>query len=119
MNGQQVRPSIGCIVCIQFGVLKCGFILPSCSDRIQLPDYLQLCSFIGRASVAPKHYDPEEHVKVVSSVASSPKNTSGVIFSGIINGPCHKFQESNTWRGQFLSEFAGVIHSRSSAKDVA
>ena len=78
---------------------------------------MALCFLTGwawhaRVHVAHEHLDAERYVKLIADLAKGSKNTSGVMFSGVIQGPHTKVQGSNTWREQFLTTRAGIVHSK-------
>ena len=99
-----------------YGILKSGRIFPSCSDGLMLPNWMGLAGFFARVHVAHEHLDAERYVKLIADLAKGSKNTSGVMFSGVIQGPHTKVQGSNTWREQFLTTRAGIVHSKASDK---
>ena len=99
-----------------FGILKSGRIFPSCSDGIMLPNWMGLAGFFARIYVSHELLDAERYVKLIVDLAKGPKNTSGILFSGVIQGPHTKVQGSNTWREQFLTTRAGIVHSKASDK---
>ena len=99
-----------------YGILKSGRIFPSCSDGLMLPNWMGLAGFFARVHVAHEHLDAERYVKLIVDLAKGSKNTSGVMFSGVIQGPHTKVQGSNTWREQFLTTRAGIVHSKASDK---
>ena len=99
-----------------YGILKSGRIFPSCSDGLMLPNWMGLAGFFARVHVSHEHLDAERYVKLIVDLAKGSKNTSGVMFSGVIQGPHTKVQRSNTWREQFLTTRAGIVHSKASDK---
>ena len=99
-----------------YGILKSGRIFPSCSDGLMLPNWMGLAGFFARVHVSHEHLDAERYVKLIVDLAKGSKNTSGVLFSGVIQGPHTKVQGSNTWREQFLTTRAGIVHSKASDK---
>ena len=99
-----------------YGILKSGRIFPSCSDGLMLPNWMGLAGFFARVHVAHEHLDAERYVKLIADLAKGSKNTSGVMFSGVIQGPHTKVQGSNTWREQFSTTRAGIVHSKASDK---
>ena len=99
-----------------YGILKSGRIFPSCSDGLMLPNWMGLAGFFARVHVSHEHLDAERYVKLIADLAKGSKNTSGVMFSGVIQGPHTKVQGSNTWREQFLTTRAGIVHSKASDK---
>ena len=99
-----------------FGILKSGRIFPSCSDGIMLPNWMGLAGFFARVHVAHELLDAEQYTKLIVGLSRSPKNTSGVLFGGVIQGPHTKVNGSNTWREQFLTTRAGIVHSKASDK---
>ena len=99
-----------------FGILKSGRIFPSCSDGIMLPNWMGLAGFFARIYVSHELLNAERYVKLIVDLAKGPKNTSGILFSGVIQGPHTKVQGSNTWREQFLTTRAGIVHSKASDK---
>ena len=99
-----------------YGIFKSGRIFPSCSDGLMLPNWMGLAGFFARVHVSHEHLDAERYVKLIVDLAKGSKNTSGVLFSGVIQGPHTKVQGSNTWREQFLTTRAGIVHSKASDK---
>ena len=94
------------------GVLRCGVVLPTTSDGIQLDPNLPLTGFFGRGQQCDG--DPWQcATQLAIKCHAHPKNAYGISVGGILRGNHVLPDRSSTWLEEFICTRSGIVKSKS------